>query len=597
MRSQHSVRTYLIGLIVGVLLPPLLFSGFLITRFAEDQQEAMAMAARNRTRIATATIEDELSSLRAGLFLLAGAVTSRNSDLGDFHGRAKDAFGDMTVVLTDVAGHEIVNTKVPFGQKLPDNPDVDTIRYVADTRLPRIADMSMDPITNRPAVTINVPVARNDQLVYVLSLDISPTLPRILSQLDLPDGWIATVIDRRGYLIGRSRDADRFVGDFARPEFLQKIQSAREGWVPGVSREGVPLFTAFAHTRLGGWTVSAGIPRDILLAPVRQTINTLILLGGLTLALAIVLAVMFGRRIASPVIGLVPVAEAVGLGNPAILPPTNLTEANVVAQSLRNASERLRGAAAEQAAATMALRQSEQKYRALAEDLAQVDAERTGLLNRMVLTQENERKRIARELHDSLAQYLTALHLKLDTLGQVDSDEAPRRGTLNELRSLLSELGRAVNRMAFELRPVILDEQGFQSAVEHYLEDWAEMAHLEVDTQIDLGGGALPPVVEMTLFRVLQEAATNVLRHAQATRVAIILEAEIRRVRLIVEDNGKGFPVRNNEPALAVGPQFGLMGIRERLALVHGDLDVESTPDHGTTLFITIPLEQRRDAA
>src|SRR3954452_25585055 len=114
MRSQHSVRTYLIGLIVSVLAPPMLFGGFLITRFAEDQQEAMALSARHRTRIATTAIEDELTSLRAGLFLLAGAVISRDSDMGEFHTRAKAAFGDMTVVLTDIAGHEIVNTRVLF---------------------------------------------------------------------------------------------------------------------------------------------------------------------------------------------------------------------------------------------------------------------------------------------------------------------------------------------------------------------------------------------------------------------------------------------------------------------------------------------------
>jgi two-component system, chemotaxis family, sensor kinase Cph1 len=208
-------------------------------------------------------------------------------------------------------------------------------------------------------------------------------------------------------------------------------------------------------------------------------------------------------------------------------------------------------------------------------------------LTRVVVAQEHERQRIARELHDSLAQYLTAIRLKLDTLGR---SGAPMDEVLNELRSMIGELGSAVHRMAWELRPVALDQLGLHSAVDHYLEEWAEMAHLQVDVQIDLGGQTLPPAVEATLFRVLQEATTNVLRHADATRVGVILEVKGEIVQLIVEDNGKGFPVDDGKWPFATTRKFGLHGMRERLALVHGKLDVESSPQIGTTLFVSIPL-------
>jgi signal transduction histidine kinase len=266
-----------------------------------------------------------------------------------------------------------------------------------------------------------------------------------------------------------------------------------------------------------------------------------------------------------------------------------LREAGVVARALLDSGDRLRRAASEQAAATAALTQSEQMYRALAEDLARVDKERNALLDRVVLAQENERKRIALELHDSLAQYLTALRLKLDTLGR---SGAPRLEVLSELRALIDELGSTVNRMAWELRPVALDELGLHSAVDHYIEEWAELAHLNADVTIDLGGRALPQAVETTLFRVLQEATTNVLRHAEASRVGVILDARGDAVRLIVEDNGKGFPAEEGRAAPASTRHFGLLGMRERLALVHGTLDVESSPGSGTTLFINIPLER-----
>ena len=310
----------------------------------------------------------------------------------------------------------------------------------------------------------------------------------------------------------------------------------------------MPLFNSFAHTRFGGWVINVGIPRDILLAPIRHTTRSLILLGCATLVMyrRHGLAIMIGRahqRHRSS--ASMPLAETLGRGEPVKLRLTGLAEANVVARSLAGASERLRLAAVERQAATEALRESEQAHRALAGDLARAAEERTRLLSRMVVAQEDERKRIARELHDNLAQYLTALRLKLDTLVQPRDTGTPPGKTIEELDALIGELGRVVNRMAFELRPVALDELGLHRAVEHYLEDWAELAHLHVDTEIALGGRTLPPAVETTLFRVLRkEAVTNVLRHADATHVGVILEIRGDSVRLIVEDDGRGFPPR-----------------------------------------------------
>jgi signal transduction histidine kinase len=589
MHAPRSVRTYLVGLIFGVLLPLLGFSAFLVIRSAQREQDAIAAAARNRTRIAATVIEDEIGALRGRLFLLAGGIGLQGSDLKEFRDRAKAAFGGMTVILSTPTGEEIVNTSLPFGAPLPNTPDLDAVKLVARQFRPHVADVPQDPITHRPAITINVPVTRDGLPVEVLSLDITSTLPRILGELDIPRGWIAAVFDPQGYQIGRNVDPDNYLGKLARPEFIRYMHAENEGWVPGVSREGAPVFTAFVHTRLADWVVVVAIPRDVLLAPVRQTTRSLLLLGGATVALAIVLAVIIGRRIAAPVIGLVPIAEAVGRGEPVAPLVTGLSEANVVARSLHDTGERLRLAAAERETSTAALSQSEQMYRALAEDLARVDEERTALLTRVVVAQEHERQRIARELHDSLAQYLTAIRLKLDTLGR---SGAPMCEILNELRSMIGELGRSVNRMAWELRPVALDELGLHSAVDHYLEEWAEMAQLQVDVQIDLDGRSLPPAVEATLFRVLQEATTNVLRHADATRVGVILEAKSDSVQLIVEDNGKGFPVDDGKWPFAATRKFGLHGMRERLALVHGKLDVESSPQSGTTLYISIPLER-----
>ena len=308
------MRTYLVGLIFGVLLPLLAFSGFLVMHSAEREQDAIAAAARYRTHIAATVIEDEIGALRGHLFLLAGGMGAENSDLKEFYARAKAAFDGMTVTLSTPSGAEIINTSRPFGAELPSAPDPGAIRRVADQLQPEVADLPQDPITHRPIVTINVPVIQEGKPEYVLSLDITSTLPRILTELHIPDGWIAAIFDPQGYQIGRSVDPGPYLGQPARPEFREHIRTEEEGWVPGRSREGLPMFTSFVHTKLTGWVVVVAIPRETLLAPVRQTTRSLLLLGGAIVALAIVMAILIGGGIAAPVIGLVPIAEAVGRG-------------------------------------------------------------------------------------------------------------------------------------------------------------------------------------------------------------------------------------------------------------------------------------------
>src|SRR5580700_2814465 len=123
MHAPRSVRTYLVGLIFGVLLPLLGFSAFLVIRSAEREQDAIAAAARNRTRIAATVIEDEIGALRGRLFVLAGGIGLQASDLKEFHDRARAAFRGMTVILSTPTGEEIVNTSLPFGAALPNTPD------------------------------------------------------------------------------------------------------------------------------------------------------------------------------------------------------------------------------------------------------------------------------------------------------------------------------------------------------------------------------------------------------------------------------------------------------------------------------------------
>jgi signal transduction histidine kinase len=220
---------------------------------------------------------------------------------------------------------------------------------------------------------------------------------------------------------------------------------------------------------------------------------------------------------------------------------------------------------------------------------AVLEAELSQVLRRTVVDQESERQRIARELHDSLGQYLTAMQLDLTGIAHDKSVSQSIRKRIDRLKTLTADAGQEVNHLAWEIRPTALDDMGLQRAVEQFVEEWSERAPLQFDVHLTLNDRRLSPAVESTLYRVTQEAVRNIINHAGAERAGVILEASESEVRLIVEDNGKGF-VLDDEGGGRPSPGLGLLGMRERLALIGGSLEIESAPGRGTTLIIHVPL-------
>jgi signal transduction histidine kinase len=219
-----------------------------------------------------------------------------------------------------------------------------------------------------------------------------------------------------------------------------------------------------------------------------------------------------------------------------------------------------------------------------------VEAELSQVLRRTVVDQENERQRIARELHDSLGQHLTIMQLDLDEIARRSGSAEEVRSGVSRLKELASSVGHEINRLAWEIRPTTLDDLGLQTAVQQFLEEWSERSGLKFDLHLMLDNRRLSPEVETTLYRVLQEAITNVVKHAEATKIGVILEATAREVRLIVEDNGKGFNWDGADDHISPTARLGLLGIRERLALIKGHLEIESGHGSGTTLIVHAPL-------
>ena len=220
---------------------------------------------------------------------------------------------------------------------------------------------------------------------------------------------------------------------------------------------------------------------------------------------------------------------------------------------------------------------------------AVLEAELAEVLRNTVTEQEAERQRIARELHDSLGQYLTIMRLDLDKISHDRDATAEIQQRVARLNTLTTQAGREINKLAWEIRPTALDDLGLQTAIEQFLEEWGERSSLQFDLHLTLSDRRLAPAIETALYRVLQEGIRNVVKHAAATRVGVILDATAKEVQLIIEDNGRGFAHEDIQLESKPAARLGLLGIRERLALVNGTLEIESSPN-GTTLLIHVPL-------
>ncbi|HHY27373.1 MAG TPA: HAMP domain-containing protein [Desulfitobacterium dehalogenans] len=214
---------------------------------------------------------------------------------------------------------------------------------------------------------------------------------------------------------------------------------------------------------------------------------------------------------------------------------------------------------------------------------------RIQLLEKVMTAQEEERKRISRELHDETSQALTSLMVSLKVL-EAETSISSVGEQAQEMRQVVSQTLDEVHHMARELRPSVLDDMGLIPALGRYIRDYQEKYGIEVDFHASgFDGQRLTAAAEVALYRIIQEALTNVAKYAQADSVSVVLDWRDHWVTAIVEDDGLGFDVEN----VITGPShgLGLFGMRERASLLGGSLKIESKPGTGTTVYIKIPIQ------
>lgn len=222
------------------------------------------------------------------------------------------------------------------------------------------------------------------------------------------------------------------------------------------------------------------------------------------------------------------------------------------------------------------------------------EAMRGELFRRVVAAQESERQRIARDLHDETGQSLTAIGMGLRGLSGKVARNKEALGTLQKLESLTADSLKELQRLISDLRPSHLDDLGLPAALRWYTGRIQE--HASVSIRVDIHGEEqeLDEAIKITIFRIIQEALNNIIKHSQASNVNIHLRYEEKKVRISIQDNGIGFDPDHVQQRRTSRPSLGLAGMEERAALLGGNVSIQSRPGYGTEVEAVIPYREKR---
>lgn len=209
---------------------------------------------------------------------------------------------------------------------------------------------------------------------------------------------------------------------------------------------------------------------------------------------------------------------------------------------------------------------------------------------RLLTEREQERKHLARELHDQVIQDLLSINYQLEVLAEDNTLSAQIRDTLSQMREDIRALVAEVRRICGDLRPPTIDSLGLGAAIRSYAQEWQNRTGIRVRVNIDEDLGRLPEAIELSLFRIVQEGLNNVWKHADATEVEIrVFHSSARMLSITIADNGRGLPRDFDLGAASRAGHYGLLGISERVALLGGRLTLKNRPDGGLLIHVEVP--------
>ena len=340
---QISLRSSLIMLVLVCVLPGVALCSYLL--YANYQLEKKRMVEQTELLASQILVEldRELAVIESGLHVLATSEHLQSGNLQHFHKIASAALESQTVynyVLTDRQGRQVLNTLRPFGKGLPQSGSPPQLAEVFATGKTVLTDLFQGPLTGKPIVAMGVPVyGKNGEVIYSLNVGMLPTqLNALLQRQSFQHGWLAAIVDSSGTIIGRSRDAERFVGQKAVAELRTVLQTTHHGSLSTLTKEGIPVATAYARSPLWKWSVVTGAPKSLIETEMFRMFAGLGAAALLLIVMGSWLALCITQRVLSSVHYLNDAALALRNGKPIAPPKVQLHEAEAVGHAIVQAS-------------------------------------------------------------------------------------------------------------------------------------------------------------------------------------------------------------------------------------------------------------------
>ena len=345
-RRRHSlgIPTRLTMLALVTALPLVAVGSFAILRTVDNQRVQIQNDVRQMVESFLADVDREIGAIWAELQVLATSPSLQSGNFREFDQQMRAALKirGTSIVLHDTHAQQLLSTNLPFGEPLPRATNSEMHDRVVATGKPQISDLIMGAVLKRPILTVGVPVFRDGEVVYVLAMGLGPEiLSALIQDQKLSADWTAAILDRKGIIVGRNRDLDRFLGQPVAPMLRAKLAEAIESWIPNVTSDGIPVYSTFRRSTMTGWTVAIGLPREYVDAPLRRAQWIAFGGGAAVLGLSLTLAWWVGWGIRRPVKALATAAGALGSGRPLGPMIGGVRELDQVGEALRNTATAL----------------------------------------------------------------------------------------------------------------------------------------------------------------------------------------------------------------------------------------------------------------
>jgi signal transduction histidine kinase len=337
-RHALSIHTRLMMLTLATVLPLVAVGGFAIMRTVDDQKVQVEQGVGRTVDGLLGDIDRQIVAITAELQVLAVSPSLQSENLYSFYQQMYAALPlqGTAIVLLDTKGQQLLSTNRPFGAPLPRAPNTEMSERVVATGKPQVSDLVMGAVLRRPIVAVGVPVFRDGKVGFVLVMALgSEILSKLLHQPDLSPDWVVAIFDRKGIIVARNRELDRFLGMPAAPIIREAIAGPVESWIPNVTSEGIRVYSTFRRSTMTGWTVAIGVPRGLVDTPRRRAQFLAFGGGGAVLALSLLLAWWMAQAIRRPVEALTAATKAVASGVPIGELHGGVRELNQVGDALR----------------------------------------------------------------------------------------------------------------------------------------------------------------------------------------------------------------------------------------------------------------------